>query len=85
VGKGTVEDVAKLFGHLQIGFDIDAEPLEFVRLVAGADAEHQAPIRQRVGGCELSQEPRRVVERQDDDRGAEPDLFGDRGAVRNQH
>src|SRR5690242_5106717 len=44
VGKGRVEDVAKLFGHLQIGFDIDAEPLQFVRLVAGADAEHQAPI-----------------------------------------
>ena len=45
LGKGAVEDVAKLFGHLQIGFNIDAEPLEFVRLVAGADAEHQAAVR----------------------------------------
>ena len=85
LGKGTVEDVAELLGHLQIGFDIDAEPLEFVGLVAGADAEHQAPVRQRVGGCDFGREPRRVVERQDHDRGAEPDLFGDRGAVRDQH
>ena len=85
VGKGTVEDVAKLFGHLQIGFDIDAEPLEFVGLVAGADTEHQAPVRERVGGRNLGRKPRRVVERQHDDRGAEPDLLGDRGAVRNHH
>ncbi len=85
LGKGTVEDVAELFGHLQIGFDIDAEPLEFVGLVAGADAEHQAPVRQRVGSCDLGREPCRVVERQDDDRGAEPDLFGNRGAMRDQH
>jgi hypothetical protein len=43
-GKGASEDVAKLLGQLQVGFDIDAEPLECVRLVAGADAEHQAPF-----------------------------------------
>jgi hypothetical protein len=49
--------------HLQIDFDIDAEPLEFVGLVAGADAEHQATVRQRVGGCDLGREPRWVVER----------------------
>ena len=85
LGKGTVEDVAKLFGHLQIGSDIDAEPLEFVGLVAGADAEHQAPVRQRVGGCDLGQQSRRVIERQDDDRGAELDLFGNRGAVGDEH
>jgi hypothetical protein len=85
LGKGTVEDFAKLFGHLQIGFDIDTEPLEFVGLVAGADAQHQAPVRQRVGGCDLGQQPRRVIERQDYHRGAEPDLFGNRGAVGDQH
>ena len=85
LGEGTIEDVAEFLGHLQIGFDIDAEPLEFIGLVAGADTEHQAPVRERVGGRNLGGEPRRVVERQDDDRGAEPDFFGNRGAVRNHH
>ena len=60
LGEGTVEDVAEFLGHLQVGFDIDAEPLEFVGLVAGADAEHQAPVRERVGGCNLGRKPRRV-------------------------
>jgi len=83
--KSTVEDVAELFGHLQVGLDIDAESLEFVGLVARADAQHQAPVRQRIGGRDLGRQPRRVVKRQDDDRGAEPDLFGDRGAVCHQH
>jgi hypothetical protein len=85
LGKGAVEDVAELFGHLQIGSDIDAKPLEFVGLVAGADTEHQAPVRQRVGGCDLGREPRRIVEWQDDDRSAEPDSFGDWGAMRDHH
>jgi hypothetical protein len=26
LGKGPVEDVAELFGHLQVGFDVDPEP-----------------------------------------------------------
>jgi hypothetical protein len=30
LGKGMVDDVAKLIRHLQVGFDINAEPLEFV-------------------------------------------------------
>ena len=85
LGKGEIEDVAELLGHLEIVFDVDAEPLEFVGLVAGADAEHQPPVRQRVGGRDLGGEPRRVVERQDHDRGAEPDLLRDRGAVRDHH
>jgi hypothetical protein len=85
LGKRTVEDFAEFFGHLQIGSDVDAEPLEFVGLVAGADAQHQAPVRQRVCGRDLGQQPRRVIERQDDDRGAEPDLLGDRGTVGDQH
>ena len=85
LGEGAVEDVAEFLGHLQIVFDIDTEPLEFVGLVAGADAEHQASIRQRVGGRDFSREPCRVVERQDDDGGAEPNLFGDRGTVRDDH
>jgi len=84
-GEGAVEDVAELCGHLEIGLDVDAEPLEFVGLVAGADAEHQAPVRQRVGGGDLGREPCRVVERQDHDRGAEPDLLSNRGAVRDHH
>jgi len=46
--KSTVEDVAELFGHLQIGLDIDTEPLEFVGLVARADAEGR-PISFGVG------------------------------------
>ena len=85
LGKRTVEDVAEFFGHLQIGFNVDTEPLEFVGLVTGAHAEHQAPVRQRVGGCDLGQEPRRVIKRQDYHRGAEPDLFCNRGAVGDQH
>src|SRR5437660_177064 len=44
LGKGTVENVAKLFGRLQVGFDIDTKPLEFMGLVAGADAQHQASV-----------------------------------------
>jgi plasmid stability protein len=39
----------------------------------------------RVGGCDLGQQPRRIVERQDDDRGAESDLFRNRGTVGDQH
>jgi len=85
LGEGTVEDVAELLGHLEIGVDVDTEALELIGLVAGADAKHQAPVRQRVGGGDLGREPGRVVERQDDDRGAEPDPLGNRGAVRDHH
>ena len=85
LGKGAVEDVAELLGHFQIGFDIDAKPFKFVGLIASADAQHQAPVRQRVGGRDFGCEPRRVVERQYDDRGAEPDLFRYRAAMGDQH
>ena len=83
--EGQVEDVAELVGHFEILGDVDAEPLEFVGLIAGADAEHQSAIRQRVGGGDLGGEPSRVVQGQYHDRGAEPDPFGDRGAMRHHH
>ena len=38
--EGAVEDFTELFGHLEIGFDVDAKPLEFIGLIAGADAQH---------------------------------------------
>src|SRR5260370_37482 len=39
----------------------------------------------RVAGRDPGGEPRRVVERQHHDRGAEPDLAGQRGAMRDHH
>ncbi len=83
--EGQVEDVAELVGHFEILGDVGAEPLEFVGLVPGADAEHQSAIRQCVGRGDFCGEPGRVVQGQDHDRGAEADLFGDRGAMRHHH
>jgi hypothetical protein len=58
--EGQVENVAELVGHFEVLDDVDAEPLEFVRLIAGADAEHQSAIRQRVGRGNLGGEPSRL-------------------------
>ena len=80
-----IEDLGKFLGHFEVLFEIDAEPVEFIGLIAGADAEHQPAVRQRVGGGHLGGEPRRVVERQHHDRGAEPDVLCDRGAMRHHH
>jgi len=59
--EGQVEDVAELVGHLEIPGDVDAEPLEFVGLITGADPERQSAIRQGVGRGDFGGEPSRVV------------------------
>jgi hypothetical protein len=44
--------------------DVDAEPLEFVGLITGADAEHQSTVRQCVGRGDFGGEPSGVVQGQ---------------------
>jgi hypothetical protein len=83
--EGAVEDFTEFFGHLEIGFDIDAEPLEFVGLISGADSEHQSPARQRVGSGNFGRKARRVIERQDNDCSTEPNLLRNRGTMRDEH
>ena len=80
--ESEVEDVAELVRHLEVLLEIDAEALEFVGLVTGADPEHEPPVRQGVGRGNLGEQARRVVQRHDDHGGAEPDLLRHRRAVR---
>src|SRR5580765_7063638 len=51
---------------------VDAEAVELAPAVALADAEIEAPVRQQVKRCGLFGEERRIVPRQYEDRGAEP-------------
>jgi len=59
----------------------DAEAGKLVRAVALADAEIEAAVRQQVEGRGLLGDQHRVMPRQHDDRGAEPDALGARRQI----
>ena len=56
--------------------EIAAQPLELVRPVARADAEPHAAVRENVDERRVLDDADRVVERQGDDGGADPDAAG---------
>jgi hypothetical protein len=62
----------------------DAEAGEFVSPIALADPEIEPAIRQQVEGRGLLGDQDRVVPRQHDDRGAEPDALGTRRQIGEQ-
>jgi hypothetical protein len=78
------DDVEDLLGHRHAVGEIEPEALELVGLVTRADAERQAAVTQRVRSRDVGEQTRRVVERQHDHCGAEPNALGNRGAVRDQ-
>jgi hypothetical protein len=61
--EGEVEHLHELQQLPRRVRQVLAEALELIRLVAAAHAEHQAPVRHRVGHADLRDQPRRVVER----------------------
>ena len=69
-----VEALGRLLGR-------DAEAGKFVRAITFADAEIEPPVRQEIEGRGLLGDEDRVVPRQDDDGGAEPDALGPRRQI----
>ena len=57
------------------------KPCELVAAIALADAEIEPPVRQQIEGRGLLGDQDRVVPRQHDDRGAEPDALGARREI----
>jgi hypothetical protein len=67
------------------GAELFAEPLEFIGLIAAADAKHEPSMGQRVDHADLRHQPHRVIQRHDDHAAAPLDAAGLAGEPRNHH
>ena len=81
VHQRLLQHVPALEQDLHPVFHRDSVGPELVRLVAGADAEQHPAARKRLQHPEFLRHPERLVQRKHDDRRAELDPAGDRGAV----
>ena len=79
LGPGADDDVEALVVHPAAVLHRQVEAEELVRLVGAPGAEQQPPARQHVDQGEIRRRAQRVVERNDDDRGADLDPARPRG------
>ena len=77
-----VEHVEELLEHGPRAGEVLAETFELVGLVAAADAEDEPPAGEAIDHADLGQQPRRLVERRDDDGRGEFYPLGLPGAAR---
>ena len=73
--QGLLDDLEAFHEHLR-GFALGhVEAFEFGRLVAASDTEQQTPAAQRVDHGRVFRHPQRVLQRKDDNRGADLHRF----------
>ena len=80
VAQPHFEDVPDLHRDLGLFRKLAAKAVELVFLIAGADADDRAAARLDVEQADLLHQPHRIVERQHQNRGAEPDFPRHAGA-----
>ena len=76
LGPGLDDHVDGFLEPLAAGVDVDADAVEFLLLVAGADAEVEAAVADHIQHGDFLGDEDGVVQGQDDYGGADADVFG---------
>ena len=75
IAQAGLDHVQHLVEHDLVLLDIRAEPFDFVRLVAAANADIEPPAGHRIDQGDFRDHPRRGVQRQDQNGATDPDCL----------